>query len=206
MISLNAAALASLPKAPTKFALIKKYNPEDVDPEKDIIIYEGSDYTYVYNGDASESRRNLTLKNMCEQGMITEEERDAALAENLLDHINPNISSLTEISSYFSDYAIEQVIQDYAAENNIDYSEARDKVYTGGLQIYTTMNTSMQKIVDTEFSNNANFPGVANLSRDADGNVLGKNGNILLYNYNNFFDQEGRFYFAPDEYEWLSNG
>lgn len=203
---IECAALAALPKAPTKFALIKKYNPEDVDPEKDIIIYEGSDYTYVYNGDASESRRNLTLKNMCEQGMITEEERDAALAENLLDHINPNISSLTEISSYFSDYAIEQVIQDYAAENNIDYSEARDKVYTGGLQIYTTMNTSMQKIVDTEFSNNANFPGVANLSRDADGNVLGKNGNILLYNYNNFFDQEGRFYFAPDEYEWLSNG
>lgn len=46
--------------------------------------------------------------------MITEEERDAQLAENLLDHINPNISSLTEISSYFSDYAIEQVIQDYA--------------------------------------------------------------------------------------------
>ena len=56
---IECAALAALPKAPTKFALIKKYNPEDVDPEKDIRIYEGSDYTYVYNGDASESRRKI---------------------------------------------------------------------------------------------------------------------------------------------------
>ena len=203
---IECAALASLPKAPSSYALIKKYNPEDVDPEKDIVIYEGSDYTYIYNGDASENRRKMTLKNMYDQGMITEEERDAALAENLLDHINPNISSLTEISSYFSDYAIEQVIQDYAAENKIEYAEARDKVYTGGLQIYTTMNTDMQKIVDSEFSNNANFPGVAHLSKDSAGNVLGKNGSILMYDYNNFFDSEGRFYLAPDEYEWLANG
>lgn len=199
-------ALASLPKAPSSYALIKKYNPEDVDPEKDIVIYEGSDYTYIYNGDASENRRKQTLKNMYDQGMITAEERDAALAENLLDHINPNISSLTEISSYFSDYAIEQVIQDYADENRIDYDEAREKVYTGGLQIYTTMDSNIQRIVDAEFSNNANFPGVTHLSKDAAGNILGKNGSLLLYNYSNFFDSEGRFYFAPDEYEWLPNG
>ena len=203
---IECAALAALPKAPSSYALIKKYNPEDVDPEKDIIIYEGSDYTYVYNGEASEDRRRQTLYNMCDQGMISEEERDAALAENLLDHINPNMRSLTQISSYFSDYVIEQVIEDYAKQNNLEYDEARDRVYNSGLQIYTTMDSDIQKIVETEFSNNANFPHVYNLSKDANGNILGKNGSILLYDYNDFFDSEGNFYLSPDEYEWLDNG
>ena len=203
---IECAALASLPKAPSGFALIKKLNPEDVDPENHIIIYEGTDFTYVYNGDASEKRRQQTLYNMCSQGMISEEERDAALAENLLDHMNPNMRSLTQISSYFSDYAVDQVIRDYAAENHLEYDEAKSRVYSAGFQIYTTMDSDMQKIVETEFSNNANFPGVANLKKDSDNNVLGKNGKVLLYDYNKFFDEEGNFYFSPDEYEWLDNG
>lgn len=203
---IECAALASLPKAPDKFALIKKLNPEDVNPEKDIIVYTGDTYTYVYNGEASAARRELTLYNMCEFGFISEDERDAALADDLLSHINPNMRSLQEISSYSSDYAIEQVIADYAEAYNMEYADAKQKVYTSGLQIFTTIDTNMQKIVETEFENNENFPKVSNLKKDKNGNILGKNGKLLLYDYNNFFDENGRFTFAPGEYEWLPNG
>lgn len=203
---LECASLAALPKAPTDYALIKKYNPDDVDPEKHVIIHQGDDYTYVYNGEASAGRRWQVLMNMCDQGYITEEERDAALAEDLLTHINPNMRSLNEVSSYFSDYVIEQVISDYAALNRLEYAEAREKIYTSGLRIHTTMDSDIQMILDEEYSKNTNFPTVANLRKDSAGNVISPTGKLLLYSYSNYFDENGTFTLHPDEYTWLENG
>ena len=203
---IECASLASLPKAPSAYALIKKLNPEDVDPDNDVIIYVGNDYTYVYNDEKSSARRETALKFMCDQGYITEDQKQAALSEDLKTHINPNISSLTEISSYYSDYVINQVILDWAEENHMEYQEARQVVYNGGLQIYTTMDSKIQKIVEQEFSNNAGFPSVYNIKKDGAGNVIGKNGKILLYNYGNYFDSDNMFTFEDSEYEWLSDG
>jgi len=203
---LESAALAALPKAPSDYALIKKLDPENVDPETHVIIHEGDDYTYVYNGDASARRRNQVLANMCEFGYITEEEKEAALAEDLLTHMNPNMRSLNEVSSYFADYVINEVINDYAELHNLKYAEAKEKIYSSGLRIHTTMDSDIQKILDEEFSNNSNFPKVANLSKDRNGNILGGNGKILLYDYNHYFNEDGTFTFADDEYKWLDNG
>lgn len=203
---IECAALAALPKSPSSFALIKKLNPEDVDPESHVIIYQGTDYTYVYNGDASENRRLQTLINMCDQGLISEAERDAAKADDLLSHMNPNMSSITEISSYFADFAVEQVIKDLAYENKIDYSDAKDIVYNGGLKIYTTLNTDMQKIVEQEYANSANFPKVRGLKRDSSGNILNSNGRIMLFSKDYMFDENGNFLLRDDEYEWMPDG
>lgn len=203
---IECAALAALPKAPTDYALIKKLNPEDVDPETSIIIHQGDDYTYVYNGDASEGRRRQVLINMCDQGYITEEERDAALEEDLLTHINPNMRSLNEVSSYFADYVLEQVISDYASLNHLEYADAREKIYTSGLKIHTTMDSDIQMILDEEYSNTSSFPTVANIKKDSAGNVISSSGKLLLYAYSNYFDENGTFTFQPDEYKWLDNG
>ncbi len=199
-------ALASLPKSPSTFALIKRLEKEDVDPDTAVIIYEAGDYTYVYNGEKSVNRREQTLKNMEEQELITSEERQAALSENLLDHIHPNMNSLTTISSYFADYATEEVIKDMMSENNLSYEDAHNMVYNGGLQIYTTMNSNVQKILEQEYSNFSNFPGVTHLSKDSAGNLLGKNGKLLLYNKGNIISADENFYLNTEEYKWLSNG
>lgn len=203
---IECASLAALPKAPSKYALIKRLNPEDVDPENDVIIYESADYTYVYNGDISENRRLQTLNNMVDQGLITQEECDAAKAENLLEHLRPNMSSLTEISSYFADYTVEEVIKDLMADRNIDYSEAYEIVYNSGLQIHTTMNSDIQKVLEQEYSDPANFPSVARVKKDGAGNVVSSGGKILLYDYGNIISGDGNFYLANDEYEWMSDG
>lgn len=202
---LECAALASMPKAPSSYALIKRLESETADPDDENIIFRGNDYTYVYN-EISKPRRDLTLKFMCEQGLITEEQKETALADDLKAHINPSLDSMTEISSYFADYAIKDVINDLMDEYGYEYQEARDKIYKNGYRIYTTMNSKAQKIAEAEFSNNANFPTVAKIKKDDAGNVLGKNKKVLLYNYHNYFSEDGTFTLQPEEFKYKDNG
>ncbi len=205
LTTLECAALASLPKAPDSYALIKRYKPEDVDPDDQNIIYIGNEFIYLFN-DKSAVRRNATLKNMFEQGYITEKEKTELMAEDFKSHINPSLESVTSFSTYFADYVIDQLIDDLMDEYNYKYDDAKQKVYNGGLNIYTTLNSNMQKIAESEFSNNANFPGVTHLRKDANGNILNANKNILLYNYSNIFDEQGNFNLWPAEYTWQSDG
>lgn len=203
---LESASLAALPQAPHSYALIKKLNPEDVtDPESNNILLRGDDFTYVFN-DISKSRRELCLKFMEKQGYITQDEEDDALAENLRDDMKPDAASTSQISSYFADYVIKQVTQSLMDEMNISYEEANERVYSSGLQIYTTLNSDVQKIAEKEFDNTKNFPGVANLKKDSKtGNIISASGNVMLYNYNNYFDANGNFILGKDEYKFNSD-
>ncbi|MCR5482676.1 MAG: transglycosylase domain-containing protein [Clostridia bacterium] len=205
LTTLECAALASLPKAPDSYALIKRLNPENVDPEDPNIIYVGNEFIYLFN-DKSADRRNATLRNMFEQGYITEEEKATLMAEDFKSHINPSLESVTSFSTYFADYVIDQLINDLMNEYNYKYDDAKQKVYNGGLNIYTTLSSNMQKIAESEFSNNANFPKVANLRKDGNSNILNSNGNIMLYSYGNYFDESGNFNLHPEEYSRQSDG
>lgn len=198
-------ALASLPKAPDSYALVKRMSSETVEPENENIIYKGDTYTYVLN-DASKDRRDLILTFMAEQGYVTEEEKAEALAINLKDVINPSTSSMSEISSYFADYVISQITDDLEEELNLSAEEANQAVYNNGLRIYTTMNSNAQKIVEEEFANPSNFPGVTNLRKDGDGNIIKENGAVILYSYNNYFDENNNFILTSDEYNLEENG
>ena len=64
------AALASIPNSPDNYALVKTISNSDIEKgnikvSSADILSQGSDYTLIYNGDASEARRNITLENMC---------------------------------------------------------------------------------------------------------------------------------------------
>ncbi|MBN7772753.1 transglycosylase domain-containing protein [Clostridium aminobutyricum] len=202
---LESASLAALPQAPHSYALIKKLNPEDVeDPESDNILLKGDVFTYVFN-DISKSRRELCLKFMKEQEYITEEQESDALKENLRDHLKSSAAASSDISSYFADYVLDQVTQSLMDEMNISYEEATQRVYSSGLQIHTTLNSDIQKIAEKEFSNKSNFPGVANLKKDKSGNVISDSGNIMLYSYNNYFNENGNFVLNNDEYKFNSD-
>ncbi|MCL1809447.1 MAG: transglycosylase domain-containing protein [Clostridiales bacterium] len=207
-------ALAAIPQQPTAYALIKEYANDDAAAESDEamegddnILVKGSASTYMYNIDASAERRNLILKFMKEQGYIDEARYRAALADDLRDHIAPYQDAAVEYdTSYFSDYVQKKVVEDLMKAYGYDKDEAERRLYNNGLRIYSTLNTATQKIVEAEFSDNANFPKVANLKRDKAGNILGQNGNILLYKYSNYFDDAGNFNLDPSEYEMLGDG
>jgi penicillin-binding protein 1A len=199
------ATLASLPKAPGNLAPIKRIESSQVSADNPNIIRKGDTYTLVYN-DAVVDRKNLVLKFMLDQGKITQSEYDEAKAADLKASINPSQDTSNEISSYFADYAIKQVIEDLQEELHYSEEQARQAVYNGGLRIYTTMNSSMQKIAEEEFTNSANYPKVTGLNKDGSGNILGSTGKVLLYSYDNYFDENGIFTLTPEEYTASDDG
>ncbi|MBR0599513.1 transglycosylase domain-containing protein [Clostridiales bacterium BAD-6] len=199
------AALASLPQAPDRLALIKRYESDQVEADNPNILRRGDIYTLVYN-DAVKDRKNLVLSFMYDQGKISKEELETAQAADLKLSMNPSEDTSNEISSYFADFTIKEVVKDLMKEYDIDESKAKQMIYNSGLRIYTTMNTNMQKIAEQEFTNNGNFPKVTGLKKDGAGNVLNSNGGILLYSYDNYFDSEGNFTLSSDEYTSVDNG
>ena len=71
------------------------------------------------------------------------------------------------MSNYFADYVIEDVINDLQEQNGYSEKEATDLVYNGGLQIYTTMDSQAQSVIESEFNNAANFPKSSGYSKAA---------------------------------------
>lgn len=202
---IECASLASLPQAPDRYALLKRYDSEQVTEDNPNIIRRGETYTIVYNDTFSE-RKDLVLSFMLKQDKITQEEYDEAMAADLKASINPSEDTSNEISSYFADYVIDAVVKDLMEEYNKDEAEAKQMIYNNGLRIYTTMNSGMQKIAEHEFTNNSNFPKVSGLNKDGAGNIINSAGHILLYSYDNYFDSEGAFLLTPDEYKTSDDG
>ncbi|GAB1476604.1 hypothetical protein MASR2M70_14400 [Bacillota bacterium] len=200
------AVLASIPKHPTKNSPIRRLDNEDItDPDSLDFIYRGDTYSIWYQPEYLE-RQKLVLLFMKEQGKISGEEYEEAINQDIRASINPDISASMEISSYFADYVISDVVQGLMFEYNLEESEAKDMIYNGGLRIYSTLNVSMQKIIESEYTNNKNFPSVTGLNKDKSGNARDAKGNILLYEYKNMFDEGGNFTLRPDEFRINDDG
>lgn len=200
------AVIASISKSPNKYSPIKKLNNEDIsDPESLDYLYRGEVFSIWYE-DNFLDRQQLTLKFLKDQEYIDDVAYEEALAQDIRASINPNIDVSTEISSYFTDYVVSQVVNDLMYEYNIEEGDAKNMIYNGGLRINSTLNIEMQKIADTEFKNENNFPSVTGLNKDKQGNARDAGGKILLYAYSNLFDDEGNFLLTQEEFLMNSDG
>ncbi|MGN1022079.1 MAG: transglycosylase domain-containing protein [Lachnospiraceae bacterium] len=118
-------------------------------------------YDPITNPDNNRERQQEVLKKMLEQGYITQDQYDEAIADNPYERIQltqSESSDDTEVNSYFVDALTDQVLTDL---QNVGYTEtqAYQMLYSGGLQIYSTQNTAIQEIVDDEVNNEDNYPG-----------------------------------------------
>ncbi len=201
-------ALASLPKSPDSYALVKSYTIGSVEVDPDDILGTAGTMEYVYNGELSSPRREQTLFNMVDQGYISQAEADEASGQDLKGKMKITSTTTRSYSSYFTDYAIDQVIQDIMEEYGWTEEEARNKVYTGGLKIYTTMDSDAQKIAVTELEDSSNLPGVTGVRKDSNGNIMNpaSSGSILLYDYDDRFNSSSQFILGKDEYSMNSDG
>lgn len=105
-------------------------------------------------------RKNTTLNNMCEQGYISEAERDEALADDVysrIEKVNSKVQNATT-SSYFVDELIEQLVEDLITIKGYSETQAYKMVYSGGLKIYSTQDSSIQKICERELRRSSNYP------------------------------------------------
>lgn len=200
------ATLASLPKSPSNYAPLKRYEAEKVEAENPDIIIEDGNYVVVYD-DTFKDRQELVLKFMLEQGLISQAEHDQAVAEDMKANMHPSSMSASKVSSYFGDYCVSEVISDLVEELNYDEERAKDLVYAGGLRIYSTLNVRMQNAAEEEFSNISNFPRVSSFRKQSGtGNILSDSGNIILYSKNTYFNSDGTFTLQPDEFMMNPNG
>lgn len=205
MDTLECASLAALPQSPDTYALVKAdYDNSNTSSLPAITSNETA--TYLYNGDITNDRRDMILKNMYSEGFITSEELETAQSSDLKDHMKLGVSSSASMSSYFTDYAVSQLIDDIVSEYGVSEAEAQDMVYTGGLEIYTTMDSEIQSIVEDEFKDSDNFASVYNVRTDSSGNLLSDSGEILLYDYNDYFNDKSEFTLKSGEYSMESDG
>lgn len=110
----QAAALIGIPQAPS-------YNNPIDNPENCI------------------ERRNLVLDRMLSNGVISQEEHDAAQAEDLnLDVTRPESTDGMYQYKYFTSYVRETLLKDYSA----------DEVFKGGLSVITTLDVDAQKAAE----------------------------------------------------------
>ncbi|MBC5582058.1 penicillin-binding protein [Anaerofilum sp. BX8] len=96
-------------------------------------------------------RRNMILGMMLEQGLITQADHDAAVAEplNLVDPSEKQNTAKVGGNSYFTDMVIDEVITDLVNEGICETrSEASALLFNGGLAIYSTVDTNLQSIME----------------------------------------------------------
>ncbi len=105
-------------------------------------------------------KREIILEYMEDQGYISEEEKNEALADPVYDRIqNVDIVSRESIKtySYFTDELIAQVTETLKEEFNYSDTQAHNLLYSGGLSIYTTQDPDIQSIVDKEVNDPENY-------------------------------------------------
>ena len=103
----------------------------------------------VFN-ETSQERQRLVLKRMLNQGLINKEDYDRALNEK----IEINIGSRKEsgISSFYTDVVQKNAIK-ILTESGYSQEEATNKLFNGGLKIYTPMDINMQRTLEEVVSN-----------------------------------------------------
>ncbi len=119
-------------------------------------------YDPILNPENNLKRAHLVLDKMVEWEYITQEECDAAKAEELKLNVGGSNTNKegTAVNSYFVDQVIEDVVDALVEEKGYSKAYAHSLVYSGGIQIYSTMDMDVQKAVDKIFEDRSNFPSV----------------------------------------------
>ncbi|MFQ5454927.1 MAG: penicillin-binding protein 1A [Nitrospirota bacterium] len=128
-------------------AASKTYFGKDVE---DITLSEGAflagllkapnDYSPYYHPERAKRRQGIVLKRMLKEGFITKEQFQKAYKQNL--YFN-RLKKKEAIAPYFLEY-----IRQYLASRYGD-----DRLYKGGLKVYTTLNIEMQKTANKAVQN-----------------------------------------------------
>lgn len=124
------------------------------------ITQNPSKYNPISHPDKNAERRTKVLNDMKEQGYITQEEYDEAMADDVYSRIQIVNSEVEEdaVNTYFVDALTDDVMEDLMATGNYTETQAYTLLYSGGLKIYATQDPRIQAICDEVFSNEENYP------------------------------------------------
>ena len=123
------------------------------------ITQNPSRYNPITHPEENAKRREKVLKEMVEQGFISQEQRDAALADDVYSRIQIADSENEDstVNTYFVDALTDDILEDLIAAG-YNETQAYTLLYSGGLKIYSTQDPKIQKICDEAFADESNFP------------------------------------------------
>ena len=113
-------------------------------------------YDPLVNPDNNRQRQKVILKKMRDLGFITKKEYEEAKSEEL-NFVKKDPNDKDKYQSYFTDAAIEQVVEDMMEKYNYDKEYAIQILYNGGLQIYLSMDPDMQESMDKVYNDPSAF-------------------------------------------------
>ncbi|MDD7209403.1 MAG: PBP1A family penicillin-binding protein [Lachnospiraceae bacterium] len=133
--------------------------------------------------DANNVRRKLILKKMNQANYISNEDYQAALNDDVYSRIANNMSgdSKTATYSYFTDALITRIVSDLQEKKGYSQTQAYHLVYRGGLRIYSTQDSKLQKIADNIINDPANYPVDTKYSLEYKLQVTRKNGTARTF-------------------------
>lgn len=108
----------------------------------------------------NEERRAVVLKNMLDEGYITQEEKDAASLEEIVLHRDETVEQENKSWSYFTDEVFNSVAEDLVEQKGYSMALATQLIYTGGLKIVSTIDPEIQAKMDAIFGNSEGMPGI----------------------------------------------
>lgn len=215
----QAALLAGIVKGPNIYQPFYRVSPLKFDEATMRKIGEteilGEKYILVFNT-KSVQRQKVILKKMLELGKINQNEYDEAINFDVVASLKPSAKKETEITSYATDYVKNQVVEDLMEKYQITKQKAQERLFTGGLRIYSTIDTKVQKDLDEV---NRNFNGIllgdvkrykapllVDRNLDKAGNIVDKDGNLVYYKKENLLTDDGYLFIPKGEFSINANG
>lgn len=117
-----------------------------------------SKYDPKRNPESNKERRNVILNKMYELGYIDKSERDEAKQSDVVTVSKTDDRPAVSVTSYYTDALIEQVLKDLVEQRGCTEVMAKQLLYSGGLKIYSAMDSRIQGIMDSYYSDDSNFP------------------------------------------------
>ncbi len=148
-----------------------------------------------YPEDNRERMETVLLK-MYQQGYITKEEQEEALADNVYERLQGiEAERGSSTNSYFVDALIEQVLEDLQETYGYTSTQAYNMIYSGGLTIESTQDLTMQKIADEIVNDPQYYPANVQYSPSYALSVKhasdGKTRHYSHVTMQNYFQREG---------------
>ena len=118
-----------------------------------------SRYNPITHPDKNAERREKVLDDMLEQGFISQQEHDEALADDVYSRIQiaDSENEDTSVNTYFVDALTDDVLEDLITAG-YNETQAYTLLYSGGLKIYSTQDPAIQRICDEVYSDESNYP------------------------------------------------
>ena len=113
-------------------------------------------YDPVANPDNNVEKRNIVLSKMYELGKISDAQYAEAVSSPLI-LSDKYKSRKVNISSYFTDQVVADVIRDLQNEKGYSYEFATQQVYNGGLKIFCTVDSEIQESMESIFADKSNL-------------------------------------------------